>query len=240
LVTPHPPQFRDFGAVPVGGCATTPPTRQFTIANDGSDCLTVSAIGNNGPYSVTATSKPLPAVLGHNESMTVTVTFAPTVVGPYNLDLPVTTSPAIGDAVLPCRGSAVAASYAISITPSTVAFGSWPVGSLHPPINITVTNTGSRPQTVTSSGVSADGFNVAPVNIPLGCGQSTTISVAFTPPTEGFHEAFLQIGHQTGGGQTQVHLTGTGCLPNAIINAPAQVPSRFPMSSRASKRLKLS
>jgi hypothetical protein len=124
------------------------------------------------------------------------------------------TSPAIGDAVLACRGSAVAATYAISITPSTVAFGSWPVGSAHPPMPITITNTGSRPQTVTSSGVSADGVNVAPFNTPLSCGQSTTVSVAFTPPTEGFHEAFLQINHQTGGGQQGFQTVKTIVLAN--------------------------
>nr|MBA2559234.1 choice-of-anchor D domain-containing protein [Propionibacteriales bacterium] len=217
------PSFRDFGSVAVGGCPIAPPTRQFTITNSGSDCLTVSAIGNNGPYSVTLLSKPLPAILGPSESMTVTVAFAPTVAGTYNLNLPVTISPAVGDSQLVCRGSAVAASFAISIIPTTVAFGAWPVGQPHPALNITITNTGSRAQTVSSvAGVSADGFTVAPFSAGLGCGQSTTVPVSFTPASEGFHEAFLAITHQAGSGQTQVHLTGTGCVPNAIISAPAQ------------------
>lgn len=212
------PSNQSFSDVKIGGCPQTPPTKQFTIKNTGDDCLTITAIGNSGPYAVTTVSTPLPASLSPNQSLTATVTFAPTNVGTFNIDLPVTRMPAVGDDKFVCKGKGVQATPDFTV-PANKSFGHILVGT---------TNSGSI--TITNSGGVPISFNVAPsppgspfqwsgFNGNLTCGANQAIAINFTPQAEGPANATLTV---TGapGGSKNVSLTGEGCIPNAVIVAP--------------------
>jgi hypothetical protein len=221
------PASQSFPDVAIGGCPVAPPTKVFTIKNTGTDCLTVNPIANVAPFSIQSTSKALPVSLSPNEVVDVTVAFAPTAIGDFlPLNIPVSTVPANGDSQLVCNAKAVAAQFKIGFSATTLNFGKKPVGSSQA-LPLTITNTGTKPMAVSSAGVSADGFSVAPFSVNLGCGQSQPLSATFAPTSEGPHSASFSVAHSAAGSPTTITLTGVGCVANAEITVPAIAPIDF-------------
>lgn len=221
------PASATFTAVKVGGCAQPPSTKQFTLKNNGTDCLTISSIGAVPPFSVTSQSQPFPATLNPGASMTVTVTFAPAAAGAFNnVNLPITRVPATGAANIVCSGQAQTAQPAFTVTssPSGGAFGHVLVGAT---VNgsFTVKNTGDVPIAISvTAAPPGDPFQWAGFTGPLTCGQSQTIPVTFTPQAEGPVQRTATV-NATPGGTKTVTFTGDGCIPNAVISVP---PLPFP------------
>ena len=228
-ITPAPQQFADQFT---GGCSFTPETKQFTIKNVGEDCLTVNSVGDNAPFAVQSTST-LPAVLAANETVNVTVAFTPTAPGTWNAAaMPVSTTPANGDNQLVCKGKALAATAAISFSPTSLNFGTQPVGTAAPTRTLTVTNTGQVPLTVTVPPLNVSGFTSAGLSTPmntttLGCGQATSLSVGFTAAAEGAQAAALSVASGAPGAPHTVNLSGAGCVANAVITPPSTAPISF-------------
>jgi hypothetical protein len=223
-ITPAALAFPD---VYLGGCVTPAPTKQFTVKNSGNDCLTVNPISGSGPFAIQSTSVPLPATLSPGQSVTVTVAFNPVALGPVGpVPLSVTTVPANGDKKVDCSGNAKAADFAIAFSTHSVNFGTVPVGT---PASkpVTIANTGHKPMTVSSAGVAADGFTVAPFSVTLDCGKSTPVSVQFQPASEGAHSASFVVNHSAASGSDTITLAGVGCVPNAEIVVPATAPIDF-------------
>lgn len=220
------PNSQSFPAVKVGGCPQPPPAKQFTLKNKGDDCLTISAIDNSGPFTVSDHSQPLPADLGPNETMTVTVTFAPAAVGAFNnVNLPITRAPAKGEDALICSGQAQAAQAGFTASPATIDFGRVPTGSAKAG-SFMVRNTGDTPVSV-SIGASAPGlpFQWNGYDAPLDCGGQHPMAVTFSPQAEGPAEATVTVVGNPGGTKT-VTLRGEGCVANAgIVTPPAPFPS---------------
>lgn len=216
-----------FATVKLGGCAASTSTKQFTLKNNGTDCLTISSIGAVAPFSVTSQSQAFPASLNAGASMTVTVTFAPAAAGSFNnVNLPITRVPAKGDANIVCTGQAQPAQPAFTITPSPPGgnFGHVLVGSA---VNgsFTVKNTG---EVVIAISVAAappgDPFQWGGFTGNLTCNQQQTIPVTFTPQAEGPAQRTATV-IALPGGNKMVTFTGDGCIPNAVISMP---PAPFP------------
>ena len=221
------PSSQTFPDVAIGGCAVTPPTKVFTIKNSGTDCLTVNSISGVAPFSIQSTSKALPATLSPNEVVDVTVAFTPTAIGNWNpQNIPVSTAPVNGDNQLVCKGKAVAAEFKIGFSATTINFGKKPVGS-NQSKTLTITNTGTKPMSVSSFGVAADGYTVAAFNVSLTCGQAFPVPIAFIPPSEGPHTATFSVAHSATGNPTTITLLGEGCIANAEIVVPAIAPIDF-------------
>ena len=221
------PAAQSFPDVFVGGCPATPPTKQFVIRNSGTDCLTVNPIAGVAPFSVQMTSPALPAVLSPGQQVTVTVAFTPTGTGNWPaLALPVATVPAIGDSKLVCQGQALAADFKVGFSATAINFGTQPVGQ---PVSktLTITNTGHKVMSVSSGGVVADGFSVAPFSVSLNCGQAAPITIQFDPATEGAHAASFAVSHSAPGSPTTITLQGVGCIANAEIVVPPIAPISF-------------
>jgi fibronectin type III domain protein len=101
------PASQTFPAVSIGGPGTATSSRQFTLKNTGTDCLHIEGISRSDPFAVTAQSVPLPADLASGQTMTITVTFAPTAAGTWtSRTLPITRTPALGADKLTCSGTA--------------------------------------------------------------------------------------------------------------------------------------
>jgi len=218
------PATNTFTTVKVGGCAQSPSTKQFTLKNTGNDCLTVSAIGNVAPYAVTGQSLPFPSQLAPGQSMTVTVTFAPTAIGTFNnVSLPVTRTPAKGDGALVCSGLAQAAQPAFTVT-SPVNFGQVPVGSTDTG-SFVVKNTGDLPTSVSvPSPPGGSPFQWAAWSGTLTCGQQQSVPVTFAPAAEGPASEVIAVTASPGGAKN-VTLLGEGCVANAAVVVP---PAPFP------------
>jgi hypothetical protein len=220
------PSLQTFPDVFVGGCPFTPPTKQFTIKNLGTDCLTVNPISGSGPFAIQSTSKALPVSLSPNEQVDVTVAFNPTTTGNFNQNLTVSISPDNGDKQLVCKGQALSAVFKIGFSATTLNFGKKPVNQTQN-ITLIITNTGSKAMPISSAGVTADGFSVAPFSTNLNCGQSFAVNVQFIPPSEGPHSASLSVSHSALGSPTAINLLGAGCIANADILVPASAPINF-------------
>jgi hypothetical protein len=209
-----------FGNVAVGGCPITPPTRTFTLKNDGNDCLTVSAIGSVAPFSLASTSTPLPAELSPGQIFTATISFNPTGAGSFGpTNLPITRTPANGADHLSCSGMAHTAAATIAYSPSPVVFGSVRVGTTATR-NLTISNTGESPLNVTVGGSSGGPFSWSGWSGAIPCGSSHVIPVTFSPTAEGLASAMLSVTSNAPGSPASISVTGEGCVPNAVIAVP--------------------
>ncbi|MCC7053196.1 MAG: choice-of-anchor D domain-containing protein [Gemmatimonadaceae bacterium] len=212
-----------FSTVKLGGCAAPTSTKQFTLKNDGDDCLSIDGVGSVAPYSVTAQSQSFPAKLAKNESMTVTVTFAPAAAGSFNnVSLPITRTPANGASSIVCSGQAQTAQPAFTVTANPLDYGHKLVGT---PVNgtFTVKNTGDVPIAFSVSAGSGV-FDWPAFAGTLTCGQSQVVPVTFTPAVEGPVSSVVTVVGTPGGTKT-ITLLGDGCIPNAVISVP---PAPFP------------
>ena len=120
----------------------------------------------------------------------------------------------------------MAAEFKINFSATNVNLGKKPVGQ---PQNtaITIKNTGSKAMTVSSSGVTSDGFTVAPFTANLACDQPLNVNIQFTPPSEGPHSASFSVNHSAPSNPTTINLFGEGCIANAEIVVPATAPINF-------------
>lgn len=230
-VTPDPQNFPDAVLGPGVNPALATSTRQFTITNNSSpsgNCITVSSIGNVSPYSVVATSRPLPATLDIGQSFTVDVRFAPTAIGTFNQNLPITFSGSTApgsDTTLRCRGRARAAINTISFAGS-INFGNTPVGSTRVQ-NLTIQNNGEVPVTLNIPGAAAGIiFQWASSSPSLNPGSSTTIAITFQPLSETLYTVGLSFTSTANGSPHTVSLSGRGCIANAEMILP---PAPFPV-----------
>jgi hypothetical protein len=217
------PLSNSFPSQAIGGCPFTPPTRQFTLKNMGTDCLTINSISNAPPFSVQSSSLPLPASLNPNETVVVTVQFNPTAIGSWN-PANLVASASDGNHNLACVGQAVAASFSIQFNATAFNFGTTPVGQAAPGKTLIITNNGSKPLNVSIAPLNVSGFACAGFNGTLGCGQSQTIALAFTPPSEGPQSAVLTVTSQAPSSPQSISLSGVGCIPNAVIAVPPIAP----------------
>ena len=89
------------------------------------------------------------------------------------------------------------ASPAVSLSPTSLAFGSQPVGKTSTARTVTLSNTGSAALSITSVAVKGtNGRNFAETNTcgkSLAAGARCTISVTFTPYARGSRKANLSI-----------------------------------------------
>jgi subtilisin family serine protease len=196
------PSYQDFGNVSVGGSAD----RTYTVRNIGGGILNGTASAS-APYSVVSGANySIPA--GSNSL--VVVRFTPTSEGSFSQTVAFN-----GGGVLnmPVTGTGVVA--AISVTPSTYHFGSVGIGSS---ANATFTLSNLGGVTISgSASVSAPFSVVSGGTYTVAAGQSTSVTVRFSPPSQG---TFTQTATFSGGGGASSTVTGTGAI---ILNAPSNL-----------------
>jgi len=216
-VTPDPLNFPDavLGAGVDPALATS--TRTATIRNDGDDCLTITGIGSVAPYSVVSATPALPATLDPGAELDVDIRFAPTAVGTFNIDLPITPAPAVGDTIIRCRGKARPPVVSIAFSGS-IGFGTVPVLSTATR-TLTISNTGERTVNVIVSASPAGSAFVWPAfsGAILPGASAPAITITFTPPLEGPLSATIPFTSDAPGSPHSVNLGGTGCVARARI-----------------------
>ena len=103
---------------------------------------------------------------------------------------------------------------AVSLSPSTLAFGSEPVDMTCPSQVVTLSNTGSAVLNITSitfTGANASSFSEANTcGSSVAAGGNCTIAVLFTPSAAGTLTASLSIADNASGSPQSVSLSGTG------------------------------
>lgn len=225
----------DFGEAVLGADnpALATVTRTVSIGNVGTDCITITNIADNAPYALTPTARSqLPVELDPGESVDFDIVFSPPAPGNnINRNLAITRTPANGDDHIACTGDARNAIAAISVNPTSIAFGTRAVGAPATVQTFTVTNSGEVTLSITIADEPAGShFDWDPVTAALLApgASSGPRQVRFTPLLDGPSPGqTITVTATNGAPNRTVSLSGAGCIPNAAIAPVSLSPLDF-------------
>ncbi len=212
------PASVSFGNVSVGNSAT----QQITMTNTGSASVQISSIAVNGTeFSVTGVTTP--ATLAASQKLLFTVGFAPTTVGSVTGTVTITSNASGSPLTIDLSAAGVQAG--LSISPTTYNFGSIVDGqtATH---SFTLTNTGTASLTIFQVTASGTGYSVSGLTTPatVAVGQSTPVTVEFSPTTAGVLTGTLSVASNAPGSPATASLTGTGVAATvAMTPTPSSV-----------------
>ncbi len=212
-----------FGSSPVG---TATAAKVVTVKNTGTAAATLSseAIGGANAGSFIKTATTCGASLAVNASCTVSVEFKPLGAGALTASLNIADNAAGSPQVVTMTGTGAAAS-TVTLSPSSLSFGTTDAGSTSPAQVVTLTNNGATALTIT--GVTFTGTNLTAFTEQRTCGASLAakgsceILVAFKPAGAGTLTATLNVTDNATGSPQKVTLTGTGAAKPTVTLTPA-------------------
>ena len=112
---------------------------------------------------------------------------------------------------------------AVSLSPTSLAFGSQPVGKTSTARTVTLSNTGRAALSITGLAIKGtNGSNFAQTNTcgkSLAGGAHCTIGVRFTPSASGSRAGWVSITDNASGSPQTVSLSGTGTAALASLSA---------------------
>jgi hypothetical protein len=214
-VTPSPsvgfsPTSLTFPGLAVG---TTSATQTIVVRSLGNAPLALRAPTITAPF---AQRNDCPATLPVGGQCTYTVWYAPTSAGSHTGTLRIPNDAPIGPQWVDLNGSAFVPTPALSVTPSSLGFGSVAVGLTTSGRIVKITSTGTAPLVV--SDVSLGGANAwdfwlgndGCTGKSLSPGASCTFAVSFEPTAVGTRTATAIVTHNAPGGPAVVSLSGAG------------------------------
>ncbi len=227
------------------------PVQPVVITNAGNANLTVSALTFSGSFSqslLNIADCNSNSVVSPAGSCTVGVQFVPLSAGNAAGSLTVRTNSLNASAshVFTLSGSGAAgATPALTLSTTSMNFGSLAVGASSTAQRVTVSNTGSAP--LLFSGIALNGANAADFVLSTTCstvvaaGANCTLSITFKPSAAGSKAASL-VFYANVAGVPQVALTGVASgTPQAALNATAlSFGSRAIGAAASSKSITLS
>ena len=101
----------------------------------------------------------------------------------------------------------------VKLTPTSVNFGSWPVGQTSKVRNLALTNLGSTPLafSITIGGADSGDFSAkSTCGSSVAAGAKCVIKITFTPTATGARSATIYVADSDWTSPQQVSLTGTG------------------------------
>lgn len=174
------PSALKFGTVPVGETETL----LVDLTNNGANSVTLSEINlSNAEFNASVAS--LPAVLQPGQSLSVNITFTPTIHGWTRGNIAFVSNASNATLTLAVNGSGDASS-SLTSSPSSISFGSQTVGSVST-LPLVLTNTRKWAVALNDLQTGGTGFSVSGPALPLSllAGQSVTFTVAFAPQAAG-------------------------------------------------------
>jgi hypothetical protein len=196
-----------FGSVQVGSSSSL----SETLTNTGGTTVTITQANVTGAaFSVSGLT--LPLTLTANQSVTFTVTFAPTSVGAVSGNLSVVSNASNSPLNIALTGTGTAQGQ-LAVSPTSLSFGNVVVGSSSS-LNGTLNASGAS-VTVTSASLTNSEFVLSGISLPvtLAAGQSTPFTVTFTPQASGATSAFLSFSSNAANSPAVQSMTGTGTPP---------------------------
>ena len=137
---------------------TTSAAQTSTLKNTGTAALTITSVGLAGanPGDFTQ-SNDCPASLAANATCTITVTFSPTAAGGRAGSVTIADDAPGSPHALTLSGSGSTPAPAVTLTPTSLAFGPLRVGTASAPQSSTLKNTGTASLTI--AGIALTGAN---------------------------------------------------------------------------------
>ena len=208
-----------FGSQAVGASS---PAQTVTLSNTGSAGLSIAGLAvtgtNAGDFAQTNTCGSSVAAGGN---CTIGVTFTPAATGSRTASLSISDNASGSPQMVALSGTGTATT-GVSLSATTLSFGTQPVATTSAAQTITLNNGGSA--TLSISGLTITGANSGDfVEVADTCGSvlvgggNCTIGVAFTPSATGQRTATLSITDNASGSPQTATLTGTGS-PDVILS----------------------
>lgn len=203
-----------FGAIQLGSSTTS----NVLLTNSGDGPLNIAGISISP--SVFTEANNCPATLMPAANCTIAVTFTPASNLPYTGALVINDNASPSSQSVSLNGTGVSA--VASFSPSSVTFGNYVVGVTPSQTNVTLTNTGNIPMSISSIATSGDFSKTTNCPTSLDVNKSCTISIKFTPTAGGVRTGSLTLSGNVQGGSQSMPLAGTG-LDFAISTNPMAV-----------------
>lgn len=203
LFSPNGLQF------PMYRVGTTSGALSVNFKNQSGTTLTVSGASANGDFAVASNNC---TALANGASCTVTVTFAPTATGNRTGTLTLTHNGPGGSSSINLAGLGQASTQTAVLSATALGFVDQVIGTISSTQNVTFTNTGTAPITV-SSLVAAGDFNITGQNCTgsaVPAGSSCGVNVNFQPTTAGTRSGTLTFTSSDAGSPHVVTLSGNG------------------------------
>jgi hypothetical protein len=186
---------------------TTSPEQATTLANTGTQAVSISSITVKAPFTQT---NDCPASLPAGSDCDILVRFTPHAEGPAKGTLSVSDD-ATGS---PQKVSLSGVGTVVTFSPEGVNFGDQKVGTSSPPAPVELFNKGGTTLSITQ--ITIGGTNSGDFAQKNNCGQSVpahghcTITVTFKPTATGQRSAYVSVTDDGGGSPQSVPLAGTG------------------------------
>lgn len=198
---------------------TTSSPKTVVLKNTQSVALTVSSISVSGDFAETSTCPIGTGTLAAGASCNISVTFTPTALGARVGTLTVNDNAPNTPQTTSLSGTGVTA---VSLVPSSQAFGSQSLGTTTAAKIVTLKNNQTVPLTITGISTSGDFAQTSTCPLSpntLGAVASCTFSITFTPTAVGLRSGTLTVGDNAPNAPQTAQLTGTGTAPVSISPA---------------------
>ena len=196
--------------------ATPSAARTVTLTNSGGSAVTISSIAvagaNSGDFGVSDNCPISPNTLASGDNCTLQATFTPQAAGPRKSSISISDNAGSGVQTIYLTGVGTA----ISTAPSSLTFGSQPVGTPSATMPVVIANESGTVVNlwqIAFIGPDAGDFslsNTSTCGNSLGAGSKCMVNVTFTPAAAGSRTASLMISNDGGGSPQAVALAGTG------------------------------
>jgi hypothetical protein len=216
-----------FGSQAVGKTSTV---HTVTLSNTGNAALSSTSLAltgtNASDFAQTNTCGSSVAAGAH---CTISVTFKPSASGSRTASVRITDNASGSPQTVSLSGTgtqtaaaAAAAAAVVSLSPTSLAFGSQPVGTPSTAQTLTLSNTGNAALSITSlalTGSNASDFaQTNTCGSSVAAGSNCTISVTFKPSASGSRTASVGITDNASGSPQTVSLSGTGTGTAALVS----------------------
>lgn len=202
------PSSISFGSVPIG----SKNTQTVQLKNTSGSALTIfsdSLVGTGYTMSGLASSPSFTLAAG--QTFSFTVAFAPTTTGSATGSLTLRSTATNSSLTLALSGTGGSATRTISLSATSLNFGSEVVGGTSTE-SIAVKNTGNSSLSVSTISVSGTGFSVGSgvAGTTIAAGQTAELKVLFAPKTTGTVSGRVTITSNASNSPSLISVEGTG------------------------------
>jgi len=194
---------------------TTSGASSITVTNTGSSTVTFTSILVTGTNAANfGESDNCVPSLAQGNSCTINVTFSPTTAGSYSAAVTLTDNAVNNPQTVTLAGTGVVP---VTLSVSSISFGTVLVGSNKVATPVTLTNQMSVALTGITVGVTGTGYSqVNTCGTTVAAGGTCTITVTFTPTVGGTSNGTLSITDSANNSPQTASLTGFGQLPVTV------------------------
>jgi len=187
---------------------STSPTRNVTLANNGSATLNISKIAASANFALRTSVKPCGKTLAAGKTCIISVSFTPKTPGKLNGNITITDNASNSPQTVALTGTGVAPA---TLTPSSATYAAWAVGATSLVRTFTLANNQTVELTgivISTTGDFASSTTTCATSLPAL--QKCTIGVVFKPTAKGTRTGKLSVSDSAGNSPQASSLTGTG------------------------------